>query len=156
MDLERCTGPACPRCGCKDADILRDGTPQPTAQPPLAKRTRWWSDGQAICNHCNQPFYFTPPPLDHATPPPLTHAHPTLDGVRDLTPTPDLMPDPSPPRTPEQLAAGAPATPQAILCPKCGSAAVRVYSTRPNVRYYRCKDCENRFKKPRRPITKTS
>ncbi len=33
-----------------------------------------------------------------------------------------------------------------IKCPRCGSKKVKCYSSRPGIRYYRCKDCQHRFK----------
>lgn len=47
--LDRCDGPACPRCGCQDAEIL--------AQPVPGQAT-WYGAGRARCKHCNLIFHF--------------------------------------------------------------------------------------------------
>jgi ribosomal protein S27E len=55
--LERCTGPACPHCGCQDAEILRQPNPDTAS---------WWADGRARCNHCGREFAFKELPQDNA------------------------------------------------------------------------------------------
>lgn len=47
--LDRCTGPACPRCGCQDAQIL--------AQPDPSQST-WYGAGRAKCRHCAMVYHF--------------------------------------------------------------------------------------------------
>jgi ribosomal protein S27E len=57
IGLERCTGPACPRCGCQDAEILKRPDPESTT---------WWASGRARCNHCRREFAFKEIPAEAA------------------------------------------------------------------------------------------
>lgn len=45
--LDRCVGPACRRCGCQQATILRE---------PVAGDHSWWGTGTAKCSHCGLVF----------------------------------------------------------------------------------------------------
>ena len=61
-NLDRCDGPACPRCGCQDAEIL--------AQPD-ASQGHWYGAGRARCRHCNLIYHFKElPKFDVAASPP--------------------------------------------------------------------------------------
>lgn len=71
--LELCQGPACPRCGCRDARIL---------QEPAAKS--WWACGRARCRHCGLVYGFrdtspSPAPGPAADPAPEPAAEPRTD-----------------------------------------------------------------------------
>jgi hypothetical protein len=62
-DLEECNGPACPKCGCRDSQILA------YPQPGVAV---WYGAGRARCKHCSFVFHFKELPTDAAV------EHPTL------------------------------------------------------------------------------
>ncbi len=47
--LDRCEGPACPRCGCQDAEILAKPNPGQGA---------WYGAGRARCKHCQLIYHF--------------------------------------------------------------------------------------------------
>lgn len=68
--LDLCEGPACPRCGCTDTDILRRPA-EPADVNPDGLGT-WFTDGRARCRNCNTEFCFRElPRVDHRDPPPL-------------------------------------------------------------------------------------
>lgn len=157
MQLTPANGPACPNCGCKDVEIVRE--PKPPIEDQLPRKDgikgSWWAGGMAICQYCFNDFHFGDRGESGLTP------TPDLTLTPDLTPAPDLLPNPNPPVSPP-VSTLPPLTtlrPQidsirAIVCPDCGSADVRVTSTQKRVRYYRCKVCPRRFKMPRQPIRK--
>lgn len=55
FELEKCNGPACPRCGCCDAEII--------ALPDPEKST-WYGAGRAQCKHCRLIYHFKELPQD--------------------------------------------------------------------------------------------
>jgi hypothetical protein len=48
-DLTAADGPPCPRCGCRDVQII--------AEPGEG----WGACGRAVCNHCGYQFGFAAP-----------------------------------------------------------------------------------------------
>lgn len=129
MDLTRCDGPECRRCGCRQTKIL--------AQPVSGS---WFSCGRAECQHCGKVFIFYElpgaPNGNGTVPPPLEVQQPAIDSIRS-DPV-DVHASPPPVRE--------------ICCPHCQSARVRVYSSPKTVRYYRCDECGGRFKLPKKPL----
>jgi transcription elongation factor Elf1 len=128
MDLDRADGPACPRCGCQDSEVVREPYVRETSP-----HVKTWAEkqirGLAYCRFCGAQFQFLPEDEDDDT----TTMNYALA---------DPMPAPPPPEPPKKP----------IACPECGSRQATVYSTKPKKRYYRCHDCENRFSRSRRPI----
>lgn len=126
--LERCDGPACGRCGCRDTTIL---------QQPQAGHT-WWPTGRARCRHCGHVFAYRPEqppavsmPVVEPGPtqlPPVTVQQPGPLSTRVDVMTPTLM-----------LPTGT------TRCPDCGAVA-KAYSTKGRTQYRKCPDCGRRFK----------
>jgi len=127
LRLQRATGPACPRCGCTDSEILQRPPEAATAQQPFAiadpqkaaawARSSWWQSGKARCNHCRNVFVFQEMP---ASPPEVAD---------------QVIEQESQPAEPSR---------KATECPKCGG-PFHVYKTRGQVQYRKCKnpDCKN-------------
>lgn len=122
MALERCTGPACPRCGCQDCAILNEpsqavGQQFINSSDPEKVRawgnSPWWGAGKARCRHCLTEFTF-----------------------RELPGEPE--PDPEPERADDE-------------CPKCG-AFFKQYTTKGRVQYRKCTNaaCGHKGKNPKR------
>lgn len=124
MMLERCDGPECPMCGCRDAVILRDPAPPaheldpeslpfilPSSMDPAKaaawQSATWWDAGRARCKHCGTEYSFrneTAAEPEDEDPPPATET----------------------------------------TCPECGGSRYWVYKTRGDVRYRKCRDCRHR------------
>lgn len=98
--------------------------------PGCGCRDGWnLTTGQRQCRHCGRAF--TPCAEMGTTPETWFGGKPAVDRVADVEHAPaKAITYP----TPE------------MHCPECGSLAVRVYTTRPPVRYLKCKDCDHRFK----------
>lgn len=135
--LDRCDGPECPRCGCRDCFVL---------QEPSARG--WWASGRARCRHCGTPFGFravgdaieppvSPPPFLSPPLTPLTPPLPQSPAVFAPVPVVPVV-SPSPPPSPDPTA-----------CPDCGQTA-KTYSTKGRTQYRRCPDCGRRFKTTKR------
>ena len=122
--LERCAGPACPKCGCEDAEILEE------PKSPVPEGGSWWGSGRARCNNCRNVFHFKeipPAPVVEYQEPVVEHQEPILDS-----------PGPA-----EFVTVHKP------ICPGCGSKQVRVTHSLPAFRRYQCRDCKRRFKRLR-------
>lgn len=122
--LDLCDGPACPKCGCQDAEILQE--------PKDPQKKSWFGSGRARCNACRRVFHFKPvvdvaPPVEHHEPV-VQHQEPVVDV----------------PAVPYQMI-------RKPLCPECNSPKVRVTDTRAHLRRYQCKECKARFKRAREP-----
>jgi transcription elongation factor Elf1 len=145
MTLDRIQGLECSRCGCQDVDVTRE----PPETPAGVKS--WFALGRAVCRHCGLTFAFRkiaaaePPPPESQTPVVEAQESP-LDAIR---PSPiDAYGEP-----PDATAAAqGPEQVNVIACPECQSESVRVRSTTKKIRYYLCKDCGARFKRPRTPL----
>jgi len=73
--MDVATGPACPRCGCKDTDVLRR---------PTTESRSWFGAGEARCSHCRLRFHFhatTSPPIESQSPPIESQSLP-INGTR--------------------------------------------------------------------------
>jgi transcription elongation factor Elf1 len=126
--LQKADGPPCPRCGCQDVRImvLPPAVADPTAALRVAKYgvSQWFAAGRAKCRHCALTFSF-----------------------RELPRPAELLDAPPPPAAAEsQVPAPAPAEAEfhpypVEACPRCGSARVKVTSTRKPVRHHACADC---------------
>jgi hypothetical protein len=120
MLLEKCDGPACPRCGCKDAKILAE--PRPVAPPEAFNGletsrqapAHWWPTGRARCNHCRLGFSF-----------------------RELAQPVEVEED-----LPEEIEPQTAAPAVLTRCPKCNG-RFHVYRTKGSIQYRKCKDCEH-------------
>ncbi len=129
LTLDRCQGPECPKCGCCDAEILKE------PDPGLGVTT-WYGSGMARCKHCRATFHFKPDDepaasTDSAWPDPASQE----SGVRSQEPA-------------ESTAeSGEIAVPYVRMrCPLCKSPKLRVTSTRGPIRWHRCGECEHKFK----------
>ena len=119
--LDLCDGPACPKCGCQDAEVL---------QEPKDPGKNWFGSGRARCNACGRVFHFREvpepqPPVEYQEPVVL-HQEPVVDASTG----------------PYQMV-------RKPLCPRCESERVRVTHTLPSLRRYQCKECGERFKRER-------
>lgn len=114
--LEPCSGPPCPRCGCRDCKILQapaaaaenqqffiGGNTEHTAK---WNQSPWWGSGKARCNHCGTHFSF-----------------------RDDEPGADAAHE-------DECDSGDPPT----KCPACGGGKYYVYSSKVK-KYRKCRDC---------------
>ena len=136
--LDRCTGPACPNCGCEDTTIT---VKPPPAGPPrvdsLGRQlpSTWWGSGKARCNFCHQAFFFREveepaqtPPLPAALPIPAE-----IDPLAGLAIEPlEATPEPQ-----KAIPFG--------CCPKCGGKGL-VKSVQGGFQYRKCKQCGENFK----------
>lgn len=143
MLLDRCDGPECPMCGCRDATILREpadpsdpdgwiahleqNVAPGSYKPEKWRSGLWWQTGRARCNHCGLEHSYRPDP-------PHEGDEEELDDELD-----DEPPVPRPASTPASE----------TTCPACGGSRYWVYKTRTldngsNVRYRKCKDCQHR------------
>lgn len=146
MLLERCNGPACPRCGCQDADVLVQ--PASDAQlrslhPKLVETygtASWFSGGNARCKHCGLRFNFRalPEPPEEPEEPEVPAASPAdpLAGIVLAGTAPASVPQGIPP----------PITYPVEACPGCQSPDVRVTTSRGRVRHHKCRACGAKFK----------
>lgn len=153
MMLDKCDGPACPRCGCQDAKILAE---PPQQRAPLVSKAQqfygtasWFAGGRARCKHCGLTFSFRELPSSPEDPPeeprqPEDERQET--GKRGQEPAADPL---------AGLAFVAETTvPQGIppvtypvkACPECGSAEIRVATKRGRIRHHQCRACSARFK----------
>lgn len=92
-------------------------------QPHPTGQKSWWGAGTARCRHCGGQFHFkqAPEPLQ----PQVDHHEPIVETRNgDGRAVPFVK----------------------MLCPKCGSDAVKVTSTRKPVRQHRCDSCGKTFK----------
>jgi len=119
--LDKCTGPACPHCGCQDAEIIR----MPTG-------TGWWDGtGKAWCRHCGKFFHFrkrqrfanaedqtSQPEQEETSTPPVEHQEPPPPSTRNGNP---------------------------LKCPHCGGRGL-VKSTRKGIQHRKCRDCGHNYK----------
>jgi len=129
LRLEPACGPECPRCGCRDAEILqRPISSEMDADP---KRRPWWPTGKARCRHCGMQFAFREIPAPPQPPELPAYPEPATDPPAD-----------GPHHQPYPVRA----------CPECGSPSVVVTSSprprpgQPRIRHHRCKDCAATFK----------
>ena len=116
--LEKCDGPACPRCGCQDT-------------APHYARNRWGGGSVARrrCRHCACVFV-DGPRWDQR--------------LQDAQGTPQPPQEEAPPAEPQRANGAVVYRP--VRCPKCGSTDVKITSTRRPVRHHKCRVCEERFK----------
>ena len=145
MILQRCDGPSCPRCGCRDTEILKDA-------PPMG----WWSTGRARCRHCARVFDFrresrderresrvesqgspataAVPPIESGYTPPLPAAAGEYFPAenRDQGPSPEPAGPAEPPAPYSE--------PTGKHCPQCGQTGW-VYRTVKGTQYRKCKAC---------------
>lgn len=117
--LERCTGPACPNCGCEDAEILEQ--PKPSPDP---KQGGWWGSGRAECNACGREFRFKELPK-----PPEPPADPAPVFDEPANPVAVL----EPPQVEKRVV-------PVVKCPDCGG-EMKITSSRKVVRYHKCPKC---------------
>jgi hypothetical protein len=138
VTLDRADGPECPNCGCRDAKILREATPRPEGWQP-EPGVSWFdqqmdTQGRAKCSFCRLEFLFK----ETLTEPEVEFP----DGVSN---------DPDPhPAAPIGCGVSAPAVPAKAarpVCLECGT-TMKVSSTRPAFRWYKC-DCGETRKVPR-------
>ncbi len=125
--LDLCDGPACPNCGCQDAEIL--------AEPKGPAEKSWFGAGKARCRHCGQTFHFKEV-ADDAQQPPVDYQEPVVEHQEPVVDVPSV----------------AYQTVRKPLCPECGSGKVVVVATRRLIRRYKCKECGGRFKQAREPV----
>lgn len=150
MMLEKCHGPACPRCGCQDAKILAE-PPQRATLVSKAQQfygtTSWFAGGRARCKHCGLTFSFRelpPPPEEPPEEPRQTEDERTGESGQEPAADPlaglafvaeTTVPQGIPPITYPVKA-----------CPECGSAEIRVTTKRGRVRHHKCRSCAASFK----------
>lgn len=138
ITLEPLNGPACPRCGCRDATILQ--------RPPEHDddgRGSWWPQGRARCRHCGMAFAFRRLPESQ----PVDADGDDLDDDRDAEP--DFAP-----AEPERPSVNQRDTAYPVrACPHCGRPETVVASSgkkpkngMPRIRNHRCLSCGERFK----------
>jgi hypothetical protein len=177
IGLDLCNGPPCPRCGCRDTELL---------EPPPARRQRggWWTGvpdpgwlaqvaaktpvptdltpiERFVCRHCRLGFHARRVP----DPPPVTdqagdQGSTTEDAEgTDLSASSPLRVSPSVPSASSVVDPAAlppvifppvviPSGPDPAVCPHCGGAA-RVTSTQGRVQYRRCRQCGAKLKTQR-------
>lgn len=130
FEMDLCTGPACPRCGCQDVKVLRE---------PDASGS-WWGGGKARCRHCQREFTFRQVPKKTAVEPPMVLTPIAI--VDDFDPLADVsVVDASVHAIDLKVV-------PVVACPKCGE-TMRVSSTRKNVRHFKCDKCGETAKKAR-------
>ena len=117
--LERCDGPECPVCGCLDT-------------VPCLARNRWGGGSVARfrCRNCGKVFRQGP----------RWNGQDRQDQQEKAT-----AEEPEPPANREVSPGGA-VIYRAVHCPQCGSADVKITSTRRPVRHHKCKACGEAFK----------
>lgn len=127
MLLEKCDGPACPRCGCQDCDIRVSPKQEAKAGPDLVAKygvNNWFATGRARCRNCALVFAFRE----------VSAQAMTNDEARM---TNDL---------PKSVPADVPLPFPVRQCPRCGSTNLKVTSTRKPLRHHKCLDCESQGK----------
>lgn len=129
--LDRCTGPECPRCGCRDVEILR-----------MPADAGWWNGmGKAWCRHCDRFFHFrrrqsaltVSPEQDgkgHAAPSAPSSGEP--DALTTAPPVEHREPTRQSTRNP-------------LKCPECGGRGL-VKTTRKGIQHRKCRECGHTYK----------
>ena len=69
--LEPCNGPECPKCNCRDTEII--------TLPRAESKIGWYDSGRARCNHCHTWFHFK----EIVESPAIEHQEPVLDTPPD-------------------------------------------------------------------------
>lgn len=119
--LDRCQGPECPKCGCRDAKILKE--------PDLGLGvTTWYGSGMARCRNCRATFHFK-----------HEEAEPAVQNTAMVAAAPEPIAE-----TPDPAKTGVPYV--RMKCPQCKSPKLRVTSTRGSIRWHRCSACGHKFK----------
>lgn len=136
LRLDRCAGPACPRCGCTDSEILQRPPEVAAGQPSFAiadpqkaaawARSSWWQSGKARCNHCRNVFSFSESDASGGS----------------VAPTGDTVDKASACESP------AGATRKITECPNCGCGKYYADRTVGEVQYRKCRGCKHRGKTP--------
>ena len=125
IQLDRCRGPECPNCGCRDAELLREPIPDTPQQKT------WFGSGLAECNHCRRRFHFKELPAQ-PQPPPIEDVSVELE---------EPAPLPDPPRIEKTFM-------PVVMCDDC-NVQMRITSTKKALRYHRCPQCGNTAKTAR-------
>ena len=125
IQLDRCLGPECPNCGCRDAELLRE---------PIngAGEKSWFGSGLAECNHCGRRFHFKELP---AQPAPLEETPPE-EPQRELAAA-----EPDPPRIKRAII-------PVVTCQDCDT-KMKITTVKKHVRYHKCPKCGNTAKTAR-------
>lgn len=139
--LERAQGPACPRCGCQDADVRA----APPAAPVVSKSQQhygmasWFAAGRARCRHCGLLFSFRELPGNDTTDQESGDRSQESEEAQPLNahhaPAPATV-------SPETKSLRYPVR----QCPHCQSTKIRVTTTRRPLRHHKCDGCKKTFK----------
>ncbi len=124
-------GPACPNCGCRDVELLREPSPhQLDGAGNDPDKKSWWGSGLAECNHCRRQFHYKELP-----------AQPEPPAEEVPAPREEALPEPDPPRIEKVVI-------PVVTCKDCG-AKMKITSTKKAVRYHKCPTCGNTAKTAR-------
>lgn len=117
MNLDHCGGPECPRCGCRDTEVLQ--APRPDA---------WFARaGRARCRHCGRSFIVT------------ADADAAIPAGPEPEPSAPIESD-DPPREDGVVRY------VLVRCPECGSSDTAITRTSRPIRYHKCRACNHAFK----------
>lgn len=143
LRLDRCEAPPCPKCGCQDLEIAKPAKPRrrrPGEQQAEPTESWWGRSGQrslrARCRHCGRVFHIQ------------KVEQPASVGQEAAAVSPQLPPivhegvmlSPAPVDLDYKLV-------KKYVCPSCKSERVYVTTTRKAVRYFKCRECNETFKR---------
>ncbi len=129
IQLDRCQGPECPNCGCRDAELLRE-----PINGTAAGEKSWFGSGFAECNHCRRRFHFKEVPAE-AEPPAIE------DTLLEEPEAELVTAEPDPPRIKRAI------IPE-VTCEDCDT-KMKITTVKKHVRYHKCPQCGNTAKTAR-------